>query len=370
MKSLLLSLTVATLTFATTAQASDDLSNMTWPQVVAQAKKEGTVVWYNWFYQDRFRGEVKSFENHYGIKVIIPDGSHDANMNKFLAQSSRPTGDIDVLSLGGSDLAKFKPEKMLIGPLSNLLPQSNTLKYKMEGVDSKGYAVAYWGNQTGIAYNPSLISQKDLPQTLADFSAYFAKHPGMFGFNYEKGGSGPAFFQSIVRNVVPDIDYQTAQPTANTMAKLTPAWKWFNQRRGQYIITASNSDSMTRLNGGEFAMVASWEDLTASLQKEGDISKAIKFYIPKMTMPGGGNVVMIPKNAPHPAAALLFIHWLTSAKTQVTFNKDFGSVPQNTESNSHYALVNKAERKNSSIWPDKPLSDAINKAFINHVIFH
>jgi putative spermidine/putrescine transport system substrate-binding protein len=366
MKKMLISLVLATTALLPVAHATD-LKTMPWQAVVAQAKKEGRLVWSQWYFRDGFRPFVKSFEQAYGIKITIPEGTHDSNISQFLAQSRRRHGDVDVLSLGGSDVSKINVQQTLFGPLSQILPNANKRRYEIESVDSHGYGVAFWGNQTGIAYNPAMIKPSQLPQTVADFSDYLAKHPGSLGFNTIKGGSGPAFFESVARRLVPDIKYETDQPTPAIMAKLKPVWDWFRQRKDQYVITASNADSVTRLNGGEFAMVASWEDLLARLQKKGEVSNKLKFYIPKMGMPGGGNMVVIPKNARHPAAALVFIHWLTSAKVQSELNRQFGSAPQNSGASSEYALIPAKERQNSTNWPDKTMGDALKKTFIDQV---
>lgn len=70
-------------------------------------------------------------------------------------------------------------------------------------------------------------------------------------------------------------------------------------------------------------MAPGWEDHVAGLRNRGEIRKELKFYVPKMGMNGGGNAVAIPLNAPHPAAVVVFVNWLTSAETQSMFNKDF-----------------------------------------------
>lgn len=361
---LVLGVSVSALSLPSQAQ---DFSHMRWKDIVKQAKSEGSVVWYQWFRQSRFRQDVKLFEKQYGIRVIVADGTHNGNFNKFLAERNRSHGSMDVLSLSGDDVSLFKPQKMLIGPLSEMLPDASKLRYTIQGGNSHGYAVAYWGNQTGIAYNPAFIKKKDLPQSVQALGAYMKKHPEMVGFNTTHGGSGPSLILSITENLANDVNYQTDKPTPETVAKFKPVWKWFKSHKGQYVITASNSDSMMRLNGGEFAMVAGWEDLLAALQKEGEVSSKLKFYIPKFKMAGGGNVVAIPKNAPHPAAALLFVHWLTSAKTQTLFSKKYGSSAQNKDASSEYSLIPKSQRQYSSDWPNKPLKDAIIRSYINHV---
>jgi putative spermidine/putrescine transport system substrate-binding protein len=351
----------------TTADAKD-LSQMNWEEVVAQAKAEGQVNWFHWYFQDRFREQVKAFEAEYGIKVTIPDGDGKANMDKMLAERSRAEGDIDAISLGGAALQTFKSDELLYGPLKPLLPEGTKLRYSIEGTDNKGYAPAFWGNQTGIAYNPARISAEELPHTLDEFVAFMKKNPGELGFNVENGGSGPAFIESVARAIVKDIDYTQGASSPDKLAKLAPAWDWFKANQTGYVITASNADSVTRINGGEFKLIAAWEDQIAGLQRKGEISKDIKLYIPSFGFPGGGNVVGIPANAKHKAAALVFINWLTSAKTQTEFAKTFGIAPQHPEADSSVGLIPAADRKFSTVWAAKPFGDDIKKAFTGQVL--
>lgn len=350
-----------------TEAAAKDLTQMSWDEIVAQAKKEGQINWFHWYSQPAMREQAKAFEAQYGIKVTIPDGDAKSNIDKMLAERGRAQGDIDVISLGGSTPQNFKAEELLFGPLKPLLPEGAKLRYVMEGTDNKGYAPAFWGNQTAIAYNPARVSQSELPHTLDEFVAFMKKNPGELGFNVENGGSGPALIESITRAVVTDIDYSQGASTPEKIAKLAPAWKWFKDNRQGYIITASNADSITRLNGGEFKIIAAWEDQLAALQRKGEISKDIKMYIPSFGFPGGGNVIAIPANAKNKAAALVLINWLTSAKTQTEFAKSFGIAPQHPEANSAVALIPAADRKYSTVWAAKPFGDEIKKGFINQV---
>ncbi len=193
------------------------------------------------------------------------------------------------------------------------------------------------------------------------------KNPGEFGFNTENGGSGPAFIESVARNIVKDDDYATGATTPEKLAKLAPVWDWFKANKANYVITASNNDSVSRVNSGEFKLAASWEDLIASLQNKGEVSKDVKVYIPDFGMPGGGNVVAIPANSKHKAAALVFINWLTSGKTQAKFAKSYGIAPQNPDADSSAGLIPAAQRKFSTVWVAKPFGDDIKKTFVSKV---
>lgn len=351
---------------AATAHAAD-LKDMAWDDIVAQAKSEGEVTWFHWYLQPAMREAVQGFETEFGIKVTIPDGTLDANQSKLLAESRRDTGDIDLISLGGDRLNAFDPTALLYGPIDSLLPGGDKLRTAIQGGDSKGHAVAFWGNQTGLAYDPTRVDEATLPQSIADLDAWMAANPQSFGFNTENGGSGPALFQSVARNLVSDVDFTDGSADDSKVAGLAPAWDWFNTREGNFIITASNSDSLTRLNDGEFTLVPAWEDHLAGLQTKGEIDKRIKFYIPEFGMPGGGNVVGIPANAKNKAAALVFTHWLTSAETQAQFNATFGIAPQHPEADATAALVTMDQRARSTDWAPLPFGDAVKNGFIENV---
>ncbi len=350
------------------AENSYDLKSMSWDEIVEQAQKEGSVTWFHWYLQPAFREFVKTFEDMYGIEVIIPDGSLEANKNKLIAEKDRETGDIDIISLGGDTITTFDPAKFFYGPIISIIPGGEKLRTKIMGGDGKGYAVAFWGNQTGLAFDPDMIEKKDLPQSIDELASWIDSHPGRLGFNVENGGSGPSFIQSVVVNTAKDIDYSNGDSSPEKVAKLAPAWDWFSKRSGNYVITASNSDSLTRLSNGEFTIVPAWEDHLAGLQRINEVDKRIKYYIPQFGMFGGGNVVGIPENSPHKAAAILFISWLTSAKTQSDLNRDFGSAPQHPEASAEYALVPMEQRKFSTVSVDKPFKDDIQNAFVENVI--
>jgi len=350
----------AALTMGAPAMAEDILTTP-WDDIVAQAKQEGEVVWYNWFLQPRLRELVAGFEEEYGIKVTIPDGTDAGNFEKFLADGQRPTGDIDVMSLPGDKLPKFDIAAYLMGPL-DILPGHEKLRTQINGGDSKGYAVAYWGNQTGFAYDPTRIEEADLPQTFEDLTAFIDANPMAFAFNdLRNGGAGKAFMQAVVRSTVAQNDV--------TSGNYQAAWDWFIGHRDNYGFTASNADSLTRLNGGEFVIVAAWEDHLASLQKQGEVDTRMKFYIPQFGMPGGGNVVGVPQNAPHKAAALLFISWLTSAETQIMLSQEMGIAPVNADAVGQGGGSVTAEQRAYSIdWFPVPIADPLQAEYLEKVV--
>lgn len=337
---------------------------MDWDAVVAAAQEEGQVSWFVWYFEDRFREFTQAFTDEYGIEVNIPDGNHIANIDKMIAESGRETGDIDVLAYSFDQLPNIDPA--LFTPLA-MLPEDAGRVSTVAGINGGNIAVAYWGNQTGIAYDPAKIAEEDLPQTTEDFAAFWEANPGQFAFNYENGGSGPSFYMNVLRNLS-DVDFADNSNAPERIEALAGGIDFFNEHGAHYEITASNADSITRLSDGEFTMVAAWEDHLAGLQVSGEVRDEIRFYIPEMGMFGGGNAVSIPANAANPHAAAVFIHWLTTPEVQTLFNTQFGTAPMHEAADDSAALVSMAMRDRLTAWPASPFRDAVEAAFIDEVI--
>ncbi|MGE9527119.1 extracellular solute-binding protein, partial [Escherichia coli] len=107
---------------------------------------------------------VKDFEQQYGVKVRIPEGNIDGNVNKLLAEAGKKKGKIDVIALSVAQL----PVAMGAKALAKVddLPGYGDAIHQIQNVDTQGYAVAFWGNQTGFAYDPQQMGDRALPQTL------------------------------------------------------------------------------------------------------------------------------------------------------------------------------------------------------------
>jgi putative spermidine/putrescine transport system substrate-binding protein len=355
---------VASANFAMSASLED----MSWDEIVAQAKSEGELTWFIWYFQDEFRDVAKAFTAETGIKVSIPEGTAAGNIDKLIAEKDRETGDIDVIAFGYENVDIW-PLGTLFQKIDGALPDVSGRTQDVTGIKGEGYVFAYWGNQTGIAYDPDMVAKADLPQTPEDFAAFWTTNPEKFGFNYVKGGSGPSFFHNTLR-VVSGIDYFGDTPVDEKLAGIQPGIDFFNDNAENYVITASNIDSINRVSDRELWMVPAWEDHLAGLQNRGEVRKEIAYYIPEMGMSGGGNGVAIPQNAPNPAAALVFIDWLTSANVQAGFNARFGTAPMHADADDSKALVPNSQRAFSQAWPGQPFKQRVEDTFIEEVVLN
>ncbi|EAT5433781.1 extracellular solute-binding protein [Salmonella enterica] len=300
------------------------------PDLIAQAKKEGSVTFNVWYLQPQWRSFVKDFEQQYGVKVRIPEGSIDGNMNKLLAEAGKAKGKIDVIALSVAQLPVTTGAKAL-AKVDDLPGYGNAI-HQIQNVDTQGYAVAFWGNQTGFAYDPQQMGDRALPQTLEQLQSFIDTNPKRFGYNDpNNGGAGEAFIQRIVTTQGGAFNSEAESVDPAVVKNWHKGWQWFAANNDKITRTASGADSLTRLNDGELMLTPAWEDHLAGLQKTGAITSRLKFYVPEFGMPGGGNIAAIAANSPHPAASRLFLNWLILPETQQALSKAFGSTPMNKQ---------------------------------------
>ena len=350
-------LTLATLLSGlSSAQAAEDYLKMPWDKVVEAAKSEGEVTFYAWWGEEFWRTAAKDFEGKYGVKVNVVTGDRPANIGKVVAEASSESGTVDALLVGGVELKSLLDAKALYGPLVGVIPDSDKLDPKLskvqEGYATGGYLLPVYRNQTGMVYDPEKVPNP--PQSWADFTAWLDANPGQFAFNDpSKGGSGQAFVQAAILNILGDEGRYEGDTELDEkkVADWGKVWDWFNANQDKFTITASNNDSLDRVNQGEVLMAAAWDDDTAVSLSKGTLFKRAKLYIPAFGMPGGGDSLGIPANAPHKAAALLWVAYLVQADVQKQLNATIGSYLARTDIAGENALIPEEQRQqNGRPW--------------------
>jgi putative spermidine/putrescine transport system substrate-binding protein len=352
------------------AWGADDFLTVPWDKVVEAAKAEGEVTFYAWWGEEFWRTAAKDFEAKHGIKVTVVTGDRVANIGKVLSEASSSVGTIDALLVGGVELKSLLDAKALYGPLVGVIPNSDKLDPNLskiqEGYATEGRLVPVYRNQTGLVYDPDEVPTP--PQTWAEFITWLDANPGKFAFNDpSKGGSGQAFVQAAIANILGD-EAKYAGDTEMKPEKVADwgkVWDWFNANESKFTITSSNNDSLDRVNQGEVLMAAAWDDDTAVSLSKGTLFKRAKLYIPEFGMPGGGDSLGIPANAPHKAAAMLFIAYLIEADVQKQLNTIIGSYLARVDVSGDNALIPDEQRlKSGRPW----LPGAYKKHFIEQFV--
>ncbi|HSB65189.1 MAG TPA: extracellular solute-binding protein [Anaerolineales bacterium] len=349
-----------------------DYLNMSWDDVVKEAKAEKEMVFYMWWGEEYWKTAAQKFEEKYGIKVNVVIG--DNNVDKLLAEKDSAVGTIDAQAFGGESVKTIIDGGLLYGPILPKMPGVANLDAKLgsyqEGVETKGYLVPLYRNQTGFLYDPDKISNP--PQTWEDLVKFVQENPKQFAFcDPNKGGTGQAMVFTSVVNLTGGLDQYKADKELDQAkaAKWSAVWDWFNANKDNYMLTASNNESLDLLNQGAVSLIIAWDDDTQIAFSKGTIFKRAKMYIPQMGLPGGGDSVGIPKNAPHKAAALLFIDFLTSPEMQKEMNSMIGSYPARTDVATENALLPEDQRQKYGLsWYPAPYKAYGNEMFTKEVL--
>jgi putative spermidine/putrescine transport system substrate-binding protein len=102
---------------------------------------------------------------------------------------------------------------------------------------------------------------------------------------------------------------------------------------------------------------------------KGALFKRAKLYVPQLGLPGGGDTLGIPTNAPNKAGALLFVNYLTEAETQKKLNASLGSYVARTDFKGDAALIPEEERqKNQQPWLPGPYKKLYIEQFVSEVL--
>lgn len=331
--------------------AQKDVLSLNWDQVVEQAKADKEVVFYAWWGEAYWTEAARLFTEKYGIKATFVLG---ACLDKILAEKDQAAGTVDVCLIGGADVKTSVDAGLWYGPIFPKMPSTGQLDQNLaayqEGVETKGYLVPIYRNQTGFLYDPDRVPNP--PQTWDELTAWITANPKGFAYcDPNKGGSGQAFVQTVIASLTGGIDKYKgdAEVVESKVADWNTAWDWLNANEELVNLTVSNNESIDLLNQGAASLIIAWDDDSLVALSTGTLFKRAKMYIPSMGLPGGGDTAGVLKNAPHKAAGMLFIDFLTSNDMQKLMNKTLGSTPARTDITDSPSLIPEADRQSNAV---------------------
>jgi iron(III) transport system substrate-binding protein len=270
-------------------------------KLVAAARKEGALTLYTTIAEKDLPILVKPFETKYGIKVNVWRAGTDKVLQRTLAEASANRREVDVVHFGSPEMEALAREKILQpvkSPVYADLVPGSVPKHQQWAAT----LLSVWVQ----AYNTNLIKKADLPRTYQDL--------------------------------------------------LDPKWK------GKLGIEAKNQDwfaSVIEINGGTDKGLKFFQDLVArngisprtghtlltNMVVSGEVPMALTVYnyMPEQAKKKGApidwfalepavarsNAVGVARNAPHPAAGLLFHEYMLTEAQQLMSSIDY--VPSNTK---------------------------------------
>ncbi len=336
--------------------AATELLDMDWAEIEAQAKKEGSVTYWCWGNEDFYTQLGQAFESKYGIKFNLVVSEQAAGIQKVLTEKDGAVGSFDVIKIGGQTVKPTMDAGVFYGPILSKIEDGDKLDPKLserqEGVETKGYLVPSHRNQTGLLYNPRKLTNP--PQTWAELEAWIDANPKKFGFCMpDKGGSGQAFVLTLINQVAGGLDkyYGDSEVDEAKIENWQLVWQWIKDRMDDRItLTTSNNDSISRLNQGELDLIVAWDDNSFNAISKGELFKDAVLYIPKFGMPGGGDTSGLLKNAPHKAAGLLLINFMSSDEGQMLFRDVMMACPARTDIPATATLLKEEDKQYSIPW--------------------
>lgn len=332
-----------------------EVLNMTWDQIAEQAKEEGEVVYATWGDEAEWNRLAARFTEKYGVKFTIVTGEKVNMMNKAIAELNG-TGTIDVMMLAGETVNGL----LGAGALApNVLPKIEDkdklvpgLSQRKEGVsNSEGWWMPININPAGFLYNANNISNP--PQTWEEFEAYIDANPKKFGFCIpEKGGTGQAMMEALIANLTGGLEQYLLDPEVDPEkhAKWDVVWDWLNSRKDKITFVNSNNDAITRLNGGELDLVVAWNSTVDKAVRNGELFKHYGYYVPEFGLCYSGDTIAALKNAPHPAAALLWMNWLASEEAQTLAADILAYFPSRTDLQVDVSRLAEGEQAKNVDW--------------------
>lgn len=354
------------------ASAPKDYLSMSWDQIVQEAKNDKEVTFFSWWGEEYWKDAAKRFKDKYGIDVKVTMG--DNTIDKLLAEKDKPNGTIDVQLIGGQSVKTAMDAGIWYGPIFAKLPSNKELDPKLasyqEGIETKGYLVPIYRNQTAFLYDPERVANP--PQTWDEFVAWMEANPKGFAYSDpNKGGSGQAFVQTVIANLTGGTDKYKGDTelVPSKIADWNKVWDWLRTNNPKMNVTVSNNESIDLLNQGAASLVVAWDDDTQVSLAKGTLFKRAKMYIPTMGLPGGGDTAGILKNAPHKAAALLFLDFLTSKEMQVLMNQTIGSYPARIDITDIQQLIPEEQRqKYGTFWVPAPYKAQFIQDYTKNVL--
>lgn len=374
MKHILIGLSVTASMMASVALAEDADANsfrdgflsgdVTWEDVEARAKQEGTVNLYYWGGSDPINiwmdQVVATDLAKLGVTLnpVRITGTKDA-IDLVLAEKGSGKGlgegSVDAIWLNGENFATLKRQDALFGAFADKMPNSQFVEWNADdprsllnlrdfGVET-GAAEAPWsGEQYVCAINTARVDKSKAPATFAELKTYLEANPGKFTYVKPPHYIGNTFVQSAIYAHNPDGNgaepFQAAigeigagefarliTPGIEFLKAIEPLLLGAQSGNARYPEDNAALDGMF-LNGEvdfacKFGLYAVATGLSNGTYPEG----AEAFVFPEGNMIKNKNYLAIPSNAPNPAAAMIMANYMTSVEAQTSKLKFTGMPP-------------------------------------------
>jgi len=277
-------------------------------RLVANARREGSVVFYTSMATTESMPLAQAFEKKYGVKVELWRATSDKVVQRVVTEARGRRHTIDFVETNGPELEMLAREKLLSefhSPYIADLPAAAIPAHRLWVSDRLNIFV--------VAFNTSKVKREELPKTFEGFLE--PKWKGRIGLE----ATDAEWLGTIVKLWGPDRGMAFFRKLAEMRPDIRKGHVLFSElvAAGEVpvglTIYSSNAESMKRRGGP-----IDWAPIE-----------------PVVARP---QAIGVAKNAPHPHAALLFADFVLSPEGQELL-LSLGRVPVSLKVRSPYAAI-------------------------------
>lgn len=305
-------------------------------QATLESAKGQTVYWNAWGGDERTNAFIawvsEQTQAKYGVTVqqvkLTDTAEAVTRVVSEKAAGQDQGGSVDLIWINGPNFLAMKDKGLLHGPFVAEMPNAKHLDLSPASAASVDFTVPVDGMESPwrlakfvFTYDSARVS--DPPQTMADFPAWAAAHPGRFTHPDPSNFMGATFLKQALIELAPDPSVLQQPVTDAAFAAATaPLWAWYDALRPNLwhqgkTFPENQSAQQQILNDGEVDMAMSFDPAsTAAAIAQGLLPDTARVFVPKGGSIGNISFVAIPYNAAHSAGAEVVANFLLDPSTQ------------------------------------------------------
>ncbi len=370
---------------------------LSWSDVEAAARQEGTVNWFHWGGSEQLNSWIennvvpKLKEKGIELKTTRLGGTREA-VDLVLTEKQTGLGigegSVDAIWLNGDNFYTLVQQKALFGSFATQLPNSvnfifdpaiaaSQLNLSDFGTPTLAREVPWSGEQYVCYVDTKRLSRQNAPSNFAELESWLQKNAGRFTYvkpphyigntfvqstlyAFNPSGTGFADFQKPITDFTPAQFSALIKPGFDYLKRIEP----FLLGQGTPIYPQNQAANQALFNNGEVDMGCEFGlYLVANLQETGAFSETTETIIfPKEGMIKNKNFIAVPSNAPHPAASMVLANILSSMDLQLSKLKEIGyplGIDIGTLSDDQKATVSKIAPSHVGVTADELAQSAV-----------
>ncbi|MEZ0345644.1 MAG: extracellular solute-binding protein [Infirmifilum sp.] len=326
-----------------------------WSQIEQMAKQEGKLVvsiFGGSHEQEVFTHLCQQFQAQYGIQCQVVLSDWYGTIQALIAdkQAGKTVGQYDVVLIWSLPFKMAKENGVLwdvnlrevIPNAKNIPALAQAFGVDMYPTDDRYVPIFWW--QVAMLYRKDILGawpNADVPKSLDQLLDWVKKHPGKFTYcDPNKGGSGHTFLMALAYSEygyetfafagysdqrAKQIFYSPGKSGMNFWDYLNTIEKYMYQP-GNY--PQGNVAAIQLFEAGEVWLEPQWIDTVLAEIQEGRLKPEwVGMYYPEPGMPEPWDGFIIAFNAPHKAAALLYLNWILEPQQQAYISASEGTFP-------------------------------------------